>query len=201
MVLSTGIAENIDPWLVAALLVLAVFVAGVVAIFLLRRSPFQTAGLATLLLGCSCRGLMVYALTALPGRSFYVPRWPLLLPAAGLHFLCAPGLGSRGSWGGAPSRGHRSGRGCTVRGAGRLARTHARPRDRSVCLARGHAASARAPAGQGAALPGRGLAAFCGSLPRLVGEGAGGMDLAPENVPASYASRESVGRVVGREHA
>lgn len=73
-VLATGVAENIDPWLLPTLIVFALLVAGVAALLTQRKSPLQAAGLTMLALGVLLPAAMVYALTALPGRQFYVPR-------------------------------------------------------------------------------------------------------------------------------
>ncbi len=118
-VLTTGIAENIEPWLAPALLVLAVFAAGVVTLSLKRRTRLQTAGLVMLLLGVALPALMVYALTALPGRTFYVPRLAprYFLPLAGTFYaLLGWGVAGLGRLG--PPR---VGRALSLAGAGIVA--------------------------------------------------------------------------------
>jgi mannosyltransferase len=94
-VLATGVAENIEPWLAPTVIVFALLLAGVVALLAQRKSPFHAAGLAMLVLGVLLPAAMVYLLTALPGRQFYVPRLAprYFLPLAGtFHALLAWGM-------------------------------------------------------------------------------------------------------------
>ena len=73
-VLATGVAERIEPWLIPGLAVFGLLLAGVAALLRQRKSPLQAAGLTLLILGVALPAVLVYALTALPGRQFYVPR-------------------------------------------------------------------------------------------------------------------------------
>jgi 4-amino-4-deoxy-L-arabinose transferase-like glycosyltransferase len=87
-VLATGVAERIEPWLVPTLIVFALLAAGAVALLWQRKSPLQAAGLTLLILGVALPAVMVYALTALPGRQLYVPRLAprYFLPLAGTFY-------------------------------------------------------------------------------------------------------------------
>jgi mannosyltransferase len=94
-VLATGVAENIEPWLAPTVIVFAALVAGVIALLAQRKSPLQAAGLTLLILGVLLPAAIVYLLTALPERQFYVPRLAprYLLPLAGAFYaLLAWGL-------------------------------------------------------------------------------------------------------------
>lgn len=100
-VLATGAASDLDPWLwptVAVFLVLAVAL-----VTLLRRwqTPARAAGLAMLILGLLLPAALVYGLTALPGRIFYVPRLAprYFLPlASAFYLLLGWGLGNLSVW-------------------------------------------------------------------------------------------------------
>lgn len=72
--LAVGAATDLDIWLWPTVAVFLALAAGLA--MLLRRSnpPAQAAGLAMLILGLLLPAALVYGLTALPGRVFYVPR-------------------------------------------------------------------------------------------------------------------------------
>lgn len=127
-VLATGAAENIDRWLIPTAIVVLIAAAATVTLVRRRKSSTESAGLVLLLLGILLPAVMVYVLTALPGRRFYVPRLAprYFLPLAGTFYAL---LG----WG--------------LAEAGR--------RSRGLALAGCGAVVAMALAGAGALLPGR----------------------------------------------
>lgn len=88
-VLATGAAVNLDAWLWPSLAVLAVLVVAAVALLRRRRRTAISAGLLMLVLALVLPALAVYALTALPGRSFYIPRLAprYFLPLASAFYL------------------------------------------------------------------------------------------------------------------
>ncbi len=87
-VLATGAAENIDRWLIATAVVMLVAIGATASVVRRRKSATETAGLTLLLLGILLPAAMVYVLTALPGRRFYVPRLAprYFLPLAGTFY-------------------------------------------------------------------------------------------------------------------
>ncbi len=96
-VLATGMGENIEAWVAPAFLVLLVTVGCIAALAARRKTPLEAGGLALLLLALLLPPVLVFAVTAFPGRQFHVPRLaPALFPAAGRDLLCPARLGAGG---------------------------------------------------------------------------------------------------------
>lgn len=73
-VLATGAATDLDAWLWPAVAVFLALAAALLALLRCSLDPARAAGLAMLLLGLLLPAALVYGLTALPDRVFYVPR-------------------------------------------------------------------------------------------------------------------------------
>lgn len=73
-VLATGAATDLDAWLWPTAAVFLVLAVGLVALLRRPQTPVGAAGLAMLILGLIVPAALVYGLTALPDRLFYVPR-------------------------------------------------------------------------------------------------------------------------------
>lgn len=87
-VLTTGVTENIDLWVIPTALVVLVAAAGAAWLIRRHKSDGKLAGLMLLGLGVVLPALIVYAVTAWPGRRFYVPRLAprYFLPLAGAFY-------------------------------------------------------------------------------------------------------------------
>ncbi len=73
-VLATGAAADLDVWLWPTVAVFLALTVGLVALLRRPQVPARAAGLVMLFLGLLLPAVLVYGLTALPDRIFYVPR-------------------------------------------------------------------------------------------------------------------------------